>query len=193
MKQLFIYASMFLIFTNCKNGTKKQENADIEITKKITELYASYAKRSHNLYDHPLTKDLFSTDLEEKLKECIAITEADIKKIKNSPYPTDKPLLLEGDLFTSLYEGYTTYQIKKITLREREKDISMVADVTIALENTEISPKIVWTDTVHVIHVLNQGWRVDNVMYSEKIAKIKGLKTALDNFVSYSKVPPVTP
>jgi len=52
---------------------------------------------------------------------------------------------------------------------------------------------MIWTDTVHVIHVLDQGWRVDNVMYSEKIAKIKDLKTALDNFISYSKVPPVTP
>lgn len=189
MKQLFFCLSIFLLFTSCKKNDPKPKTlgADAEITQKVKTLYATYGKSSDAIYNKPIPKDLFSHELEKTFQEAINTSKADIEKVKKSDHPTDKPLLIEGSTFTSLYEGYTTYKIKSIQLMESTKPLGMAADVTIDFENSQVSPKITWSDTVHLLDALDSGWKVDNITFSEKFGGGKDLKSNLQSFISGSK------
>ncbi|MFP3590908.1 hypothetical protein [Chryseobacterium sp. SIMBA_038] len=189
MKQLFFYLSIFLLLTSCiKNEPKpKALGADAEITQKVKTLYSTYGKSSDAIYNKPIPKDLFSPELEKTFQEAINTSKSDIEKVKKSDHPTDKPLLMEGSMFTSLYEGYTTYKIKSIQLMESTKPLGMAADVTIDFENSQVSPKITWSDTVHLINALDSGWKVDNITFSEKFGGKNDLQSNLKSFISQAK------
>ncbi|MET3535367.1 hypothetical protein [Chryseobacterium limigenitum] len=188
MKQVFFYLSIFLLFTSCiKNEPKpKALEADTEIAQKVKTLYATYGKSSDVIYNKPIPKDLFSPELEKTFQEAIDASKADIEKVKKSDHPTDKPLLMEGSIFTSLYEGYTTYKIKSVQLMGT-KPVGMTADVTIDFENSQVSPKITWSDTVHLVNTLDSGWKVDNITFSEKFGGKNDLKSNLQSFISGAK------
>ncbi|MCS3528837.1 hypothetical protein [Chryseobacterium sp. JUb7] len=187
MKRLFLCLGISMLLTSCVKNEKRPENADAEITKKLETLYSTYGKSSDAIYSQPVIKDLFSPDLENTFQEAIDVSKADIDKVKKSTHPTDKPSLMEGSIFTSLYEGYTTYKIKTIDVSESTKPIGSHADVTVELENSSVTPKITWTDTVHLINALDSGWKVDNINFSGKTATAKDLKTSLQNFISVTK------
>lgn len=88
-------------------------------------------------------------------------------------------MLLEGSVFTSQYEGFTSYKIKKIRT-EDPSDKSVTVDVE--LENAAFSPKTVWTDQVKLVKT-GGNWKVDNINFGDN-PDIKDLKTSLRNFVS---------
>lgn len=105
MRRLVTYISILLVFENCKTRENLKWE-EVEITGKITELYTLYGKTANSVYDHPIPKDVFTADFEMIFAKAMEISEADTERIKKSRYPTDKPMLLEGAIFTSLYEGY---------------------------------------------------------------------------------------
>ncbi|ANF52443.1 hypothetical protein A0O34_18805 [Chryseobacterium glaciei] len=188
MKQLFFCLSILLVFTSCKNKeAKPKTSTDAEITQKVNTLYTTYGKSSDVIYGKPITKDLFSNELEKTFQEAINISKADVEKVKKSDHPTDKPLLMEGSTFTSLYEGFTTYKIKSIDVTESTKPVGMMANVTVDFENSQVSPKITWTDTVHLVNAIDSGWKVDNITFSDKQAAGKDLKSNLQSFISGAK------
>ncbi|SHM43606.1 hypothetical protein [Chryseobacterium polytrichastri] len=144
MKQLFLCLSILLLFTHCKRNEEhlKIASSDIEIIQKINTLYRTYGKSSTAIYNQSIPKFLFSHKLEETFQEVIDAPKTDIEKVKKSDHPTDKPLLMEGSVFTSLYEGYTSYTLKSIDVKESTQPLDAVADVTIDFENSQVSPKI---------------------------------------------------
>ncbi|WP_326983714.1 hypothetical protein VUJ46_03995 [Chryseobacterium sp. MYb264] len=185
MKKLFFFLSIFLLFTSCLKSEKKPKASNnAEITKKIEQLYSSYGKSSDVLYDKPFDGNLFSPTLKQKLEEALNASKADIEKVKKSAHPDEKPMVIEGSLFTSLYEGYTSYKIQNIMEQNHPKE--SMATVKVQLENSSVSPKEVWTDTIHLINNSNNGWRIDNINFDTK-ANSKDLKTDLDQFISATK------
>lgn len=72
------------------------------------------------------------------------------------------PPLIEGDLFTSNFEGATAYHVEPCTTAGN------AARCTVNLgyrSNTKEDAKPVhWTDTVYLVRTAN-GWRVDDIAY----------------------------
>lgn len=185
MKQLLLFLSLCLFCTGCKkNENNAQLSSDPEITKKINELYAVFGHSNEELYRKQFPKDLFSSDLQKILENAIDTSTSDIENVKKSDHPTDKPLLLEGAVFSSLYEGYTSYTIQSIHVIEDAQGLGTAADVKVGFEYTLDSPKIVWTDTVRLIKVPKDGWRIDNINFDNKMGGSKNLKTSLGHFIS---------
>ncbi|MBT2619282.1 hypothetical protein [Chryseobacterium sp. ISL-6] len=182
MKALFFYLSIFLVLLSCKNHQDyKKESAEPEIREKVNKLYTLYSRSNETLYDRPLQKDLFSSDLEDVIKKAISVSKADIEKVKSSAHPTDKPLILEGEVFSSLYEGYTTYKIKSVDI------IANRANVSVDFEYDKVSPQIIWTDTIHLINTDDKHWKIDNIIFNNSISTATDLKNSLEGFISYAE------
>ena len=95
-------------------------------------------------------------------------------RIKASEFPTDKPLLLEGEIFTGLYEGFTGFEVGP----EGVKDGQTVVEIRFRNEPYNVT----WTD--EVVLVDEDGWKIDDVRYSGKKAGLLGLRDVLQDFES---------
>jgi hypothetical protein len=72
----------------------------------------------------------------------------------------EAPPLVEGDLFTSLFEGATSYAVGPCTA-----DGETTASCTILLTNTmEGQPDTNWTDTILMVRE-GRTWKIDDVAY----------------------------
>lgn len=176
MKHLILYSGIFLLFTGCI----KKDNHSEEITGKLKTFYASYGKSGDVLYERSIPENLFSPDLGKMLQKAVATSKADIERVKKSDHPTDKPLLLEGSIFTSLYEGYTDYKIRSVDVKENSKPLS--ANAIVDLENNNF-PDTRWTDTVQLINLSGKDWRINNIKF-DRINGSGTLKTGLKDFIS---------
>ena len=96
-------------------------------------------------------------------RDVIAIIKRDQKKqdafIKK--HPDEKPPWAEGDLFSSLFEGRTSYGIGK----SRTKGSTVEVDVYLQF-NGETN-KVKWTDTV-VLKKIGGKWLVTNILFKGK-------------------------
>ncbi len=179
MKPLLLLLSICLIITGCRKTENHADgHADQEITQGINQLYTTYGASGEALYNQPVSENLFSPELKKVLEDAVSASKADIERIKKSEYPDDKPFLLEGSVFTSQYEGFTSYKIKKIHTAD-PSDKSIKADVE--LENASFSPKTVWTDQIQLIKI-DGTWKIDNINFGDN-PDIKDLKTGLQNFI----------
>ncbi len=175
-KQLFLYLGLLLLFAACnKNKTQPTLSSDKAIYEKVNELYTQYGQSNEAIYNQTIPGNLFSRDLKKVLEDAIHASKADIEKVKNSDHPDEKPLIFEGAMFSSLYEGYTSYKIKSVSSHDT------TAEVMVEFEYNIATPKVTWTDTLHLINT-EKGWRVDNITF-DKMGNSKDLKTRLTEFV----------
>lgn len=191
IRPFFLCLSIILSFTACKKAESTSADKKI-ITEKVNQLYHQYGTSNEAVYNQPIPDDLFSPELKKTIETAINVSKADIEKVKNSDYPDEKPLIFEGAIFSSLYEGYTHYTIQSINLE------SNTAEAIIAFEHAgEVAdpkkeipmavPKIVWNDRIHFVNITGKGWRIDNIIFDKKIAGSKDLTTSLTEFIQYSK------
>lgn len=177
---LFLLLSIGLIFTGCKKTEIQTDgHTDQEITQRINQFYTTYGTSGADLYNQSIDEALFSPELKKVIQDAVDASKADMERIKKSEYPDDKPMLLEGSVFTSQYEGFTSHRIKKIHTAD-PSDKSVKVDVE--LENAAFSPKTAWTDQVRLVKT-DGTWKVDNIYFGDN-PDIKDLKTSLRNFVS---------
>lgn len=73
-------------------------------------------------------------------------------------FPDEKPPWIEGDLFSSLFEGPHRFRVGEARI-EGER-----AEVPVAYERTERGDTVKWTDTF-LLTKSPQGWRIDDVRY----------------------------
>ncbi|MBB6330425.1 hypothetical protein HNP24_001375 [Chryseobacterium sediminis] len=180
MKKLFLLLGIFLFLASCKkNEVQPALSQDTAIHEKINELYTEYGKSNEAIYNQPIPDSLFSPDLKKVLDKAIDASKADIEKVKKSDHPDEKPLIFEGAIFSSLYEGFTSYKIKSIKIQDK------TAEALVVFEYNMASPKVIWMDTVHLINT-EKGWRIDNVTF-DKIGNSKDLKARLTEFVQSTK------
>lgn len=93
--------------------------------------------------------------------------------VKASDFPTDKPLILEGELFSGLYEGFTSYKVVSEAL---DGDRATV-DVLFTNQHYDIS----WTDRMEMVREDGE-WRIDDVRYLDKKTAALGLRDVLRDF-----------
>lgn len=179
IRLLFLSLSIIFFFTACNKGepSPSATHRNNEITRKVNDLYTQYGTSNEALYHHPFSGSLFSPDLKRTLETAINTSKADIEKVKNSDHPDEKPLLFEGAVFSSLYEGYTGYKIKSTNISADKS----TADVAVEFEYTSSLPKVIWTDHVHLVNS-KKGWKIDNIIF-DTIAHSKDLKTTLNKFI----------
>ncbi|PRB04883.1 hypothetical protein CQ046_06285 [Chryseobacterium sp. MYb7] len=180
MKKLFLFLGIFLLAVSCKkNEPKPSISSDAAINEKVNALYTQYGKSNEAVYNNPIPDTLFSQDLKKVLEDAINASKADIEKVKKSDHPDEKPLIFEGAIFSSLYEGFTSYKIKSVKVQDN------TAEALVAFEYNHAAPKEKWMDTVHLTNT-EKGWRVDNVTF-DKIGNSKDLKARLTEFVQSTK------
>ncbi|MBK8303401.1 MAG: hypothetical protein IPK98_08410 [Chloracidobacterium sp.] len=76
-------------------------------------------------------------------------------------HPDEKPPWAEGDLFSSLFEGPTSYQIGNIRTKGSTREVD------IYLHHVSESDKVKWTDTV-VLKKFGGKWLVTNIIFKGK-------------------------
>lgn len=146
-KILFLCSGLLLLLSSCANDPKK------DIKKVVTTFFKEY-KGDFRAAD----KALISTGLAGLIDKAAAKELQEAENMKKSAFPTDKPLMIEGDIFTSLYEGQNAFTVGKITIEGSK------ATVIMDFKNTLY--KISWKDTVILVQEEN-GWKIDDVYYKE--------------------------
>jgi hypothetical protein len=116
----------------------------------------------------------FSSELTQWVKESKQTEVVSRKAILQSKAPTDKPLLIEGEIFTSLFEEYNKY-VPSDTAYCTMKEIK----IPFAFENTHYKEK--WTDTILLVHQ-NTSWYVHDVLYGRK-SQYSSLQERLKAFI----------
>lgn len=76
-------------------------------------------------------------------------------------HPDEKPPWVEGDLFSSLFEGPTSYQIGNTRTKGSTREVD------IYLHHVSESDKVKWTDTV-VLKKFGDKWLVTNIIFKGK-------------------------
>jgi len=95
-----------------------------------------------------------------------------VARVKASEFPNDKPLILEGEIFAGLYEGFTGYEVAG----ESISDGQAVVQVRFRNDNYNVS----WMDDVVLVD--EDGWKIDDVRYTQKLAGLLGLRDVLLEF-----------
>ena len=93
-------------------------------------------------------------------------------RVKASEFPNDKPLILEGEIFAGLYEGFTGYEVSGESL----SDGQAVVQVRFRNDNYNVS----WMDDVVLVD--EDGWKIDDVRYTQKLTGLLGLRDVLLEF-----------
>lgn len=97
----------------------------------------------------PLVSEALGTALQRARKE----QEEFMRK-----FPDEKPPWIEGDLFSSLFEGFHGFTVRTPKV---EKDR---AEIPIEFAYTDRGETTRWTDTL-LLRLSESGWRVDDVRY----------------------------
>ena len=87
------------------------------------------------------------------------LADGNAAEIKFNKANKDSPPLIEGDLFTSMFEGATSYKVGacKLSGAEASCAVGLVYD-------DKKDPPTRWTDTVTLTKT-KAGWRVDDIFY----------------------------
>lgn len=87
------------------------------------------------------------------------LADANAAEIKFNKANKASPPLIEGDLFTSMFEGATSYKVGACKLSGAQASCA----VDLVYDDRKDSP-IRWTDTVYMTKT-KADWRVDDILY----------------------------
>ena len=116
--------------------------------------------------------DHLSASLAEALRFVAQGEKESAARVKASEFPSDKPQILEGEVFSGLYEGFTGYEVGD----ERLVDGQAMVEVRFRNEHYNVD----WTDEIVLIE--EDGWKIDDVRYSGKKAGLLSLREVLQDF-----------
>jgi hypothetical protein len=106
------------------------------------------------------------------IASAVSIEERSRVAVAGSDFPSDKPQLIEGEIFSGLYEGFTGYQVGE------GQTNGAAATVDVQFTNSHYS--VGWTDRVQLVN--ENGWKIDDVRYLDKKAGALGLRDVLRDF-----------
>ncbi|WP_052496038.1 DUF3828 domain-containing protein [Pedobacter lusitanus] len=141
-----------------------------EINKVIN---AFYTKHKGPFED--VDKSLLTASLASLVDKAIAEEVRSAEEIKALKL-LDKPARIEGDIFTSLSESFTSYEIGETKIRDDK------AAVLIEFTNNKSGVET-WKDEVELIKE-NGAWRIDNVRFKGERSVGKSTKEVLSQFLT---------
>lgn len=157
---------MFLILFcgSWLSGCRKPPASPTDTVTAFYETYrGDYRQADMTLLSRGLADALRSADEHEKISAA---------ETKAGPFPTDKPDILEGDVFCGLYEGYTGFKIGAVA-NDRGR-------VTVAVNFTNSGYQTNWVDEVVLID--ESGWKIDDVLYGGSPRQSFGVREVLREF-----------
>lgn len=113
-----------------------------------------------------------SVPLREAVGAAVAIEEKSRAAVQASEFPADKPQLLEGEIFSGLYEGFTGFAVGDAEVTGGR------ATVDVHFTNSHYATG--WTDRVQLVD--QDGWKIDDVRYLDKKTGALGLRDVLRDF-----------
>ena len=122
-----------------------------------------------------------SDSLREAVGSASSIEQKSRAAIAASEFPSDKPQLIEGEIFAGLYEGFTGYQVGQT--------LTNGATAAVDVQFTNSNYSVGWTDRVQLVD--ENGWKIDDVRYLDKKAGALGLRDVLREFFQLAKRDPL--
>lgn len=159
---ILLSASFIFLFTNCNSSSDKEIKNAVTTFFKIQKDFRS------------IDKNVMTKDLSELIEKTVAIELKDVERIKKSEFPTDKPMCIEGDIFSSLYEGQDSLKIIDIKTEGNK--------ATVSVEFTNTQFKQSWEDKV--ILIKDGDWKIDNVIFKPGNMETKSTKYVLTSFIN---------
>lgn len=148
----FIYLILGCFITvSCKNSDDQEVRSSFKNFNHFYQQQKDYRKIPKPLLSENL---IYYIDLAKQKEKQSA------ENIKQSDFPTDKPEIIEGDIFSSLYEGFNEYKILNSTIK---KD---TAQLQLELTNTNFKPITIWNDECILVKQ-NGQWKVDNFIFGK--------------------------
>jgi len=158
---ILLFGLFFLTIISCSTGSNSLEK---DISSVVDTFFRNYKGDFRTVDRTLLTQDLLTL-----IDKAIAKELFEAKKMKESNFPSDKPLMIEGDIFTSLYEGQKSFNIREIKIEENK------ASVTIQFANSLYEKT--WED--QVLLMKDKDWKIDNVVFKGQTVNIKSTKEIL--------------
>ncbi|AWH89878.1 DUF3828 domain-containing protein [Limnobaculum parvum] len=101
-------------------------------------------------------KPYISTNLYQLLEEAKKRQHEEIRQ-----HPNEKPSLVDGDLFSSLFEGPTSVDIPSIPVLPSANSVTLQANFTRSEQGQSI---LHWTDEIKMVKQ-NESWVIDDLVY----------------------------
>ncbi len=115
---------------------------------------------------------LLSDSLAAAIDSAVTIERESAAAVLASDFPSDKPHLVEGEIFSGLYEGFTGCQIGEVTVAGDRASVEALF--------TNSHYQVGWIDRVELVD--QDGWKIDDVRYLDKKAGALGLRDVLRDF-----------
>ncbi len=161
-----------------QSGTGKRAYNYYECIKSW-EVVETIFRRPNPFRNDSLDAQIFSAELNQLMAQSKETENLSRITILHSKNPTDKPLLIEGEIFTSLYEGFT-----KINSWNRGYFYTTKAKLPYDFENEYYHQK--WTDTM-VLMYENNEWKFHDVLYAQQSPHVS-LQERLKDFIRSGKM-----
>lgn len=160
---LLLMVFVAILFVNCSSQESK-------VTRVVNKFYSEYKGDYRRANKRYVTKHLY-----ELLLRAQQIEKEDAILVANSAFPTDKPMMIEGDIFTSLYEGHTSFAIKSLLVS------GDTASVIVIFENKKYDE--IWEDEVLLIKE-KKRWKIDNVFFKKESNTLESTQSYLNQFIN---------
>lgn len=125
------------------------------------------------------TRARFAPVISEKLEKLLAAAEAAETRHREATQNSEPPFM-EGDPFTSLFEGASSFKVGACTI----KDETAQCPVDLTYADPAGGEPALWTDTVLLVGH-DQGWVVDDIVYGGQwdFATRGRLQSSLENVI----------
>lgn len=175
MKKLVTIGFLISLIACNQNKSSEKTDSEKENTKEVINAMLSKMYVGDRESKYPLEDTLlFSKEIVALNTKCDSITTLDTKRIANSNSPSDKPLLREGSIISSLYEGVTDYKINKIN--DKGKQI----EVEVTLSNKFYKDQKPWNE--RIILITEGRLKIDDIYFDQNLANESSLKNKLRTF-----------
>ncbi len=159
-KYLAIGSSIFTLLFSCNKDSNEQQ----AISNAIDSFYAAEPVGNYRHANHRF----LSADLVDLLRKSSKVQSTDSARLKAAG-STDKPLMIEGDIFTSVLEGSTSHTVEEILLYDEEKKSGIKSHpqalATVKFCNQHYD-NYTWRDTVEMVQ--DQGeWKIRDIRYTK--------------------------
>ncbi len=167
-KYFVYFAILCITFISCQNDEKLIRNV---VDKTYTQLIT-------NIDFRQIDSSYLSSELNLLIKRNNEIELAELKKMKQLQ-STDKPPMIEGDLFSSNYEGATSFESTSIVIHENK-----TAEVVMEFEYKNTNPVYHWSDTIQIINE-NNSWKIDDVYYFNHDTSTLSMKNTIKYIIEH--------
>lgn len=143
------------LFPQCSASCFTSESAGHKDIKQTVMDFFDSSPRSGRFYEAKTS--LLSRELASLVQKAKAEEEWSSECVRNSKYPTDKPKIIEGDIYTRSWERHTRMDVSHISSDANS------GQVYVKFYSDDYTPVIPWFGFVSLIREHGQ-WKIDDIL-----------------------------